>query len=183
MKREGSWLQTYSGRMFWPLGPRPEDVHIEDIAHALSHLCRFGGHATEFYSVAQHSILVSRLVPYEYALAGLLHDAAEAYVGDMVRPLKEAGVLHEYRRIEERVSRAIAERFGLPWDGLGMILGAHVKHADNVALATEVRDVMGGQRIDSWESLPAPLYERLRPYGTETAKRAFLSRFNQLWRE
>lgn len=179
-ERNGDWMQTYTGRQFWPLDPRPEDVHIEDIAHALAMLCRFGGHATAFYSVAQHSVLVSRIVSQEYALVGLLHDAAEAYIGDMIRPLKHGTKMYEYRRAEERVSGAIAERYDLPWDGLGMILGAAVTAADNVALATEARDVMGGQRAAPWGLRESPLHERIRPYGPETAERAFLARFKQL---
>ena len=180
-ERNGDWMQTYTGRQFWPLDPRPEDVHIEDIAHALAMLCRFGGHATAFYSVAQHSVLVSRIVSQEYALIGLLHDAAEAYIGDMVRPLKHANQMHEYRRAEERISRAIAERYGLPWDGLGMILGTEVKAADDLALATEARDVMDGQRAGPWRPLPEPMHERIRPWGYETAERAFILRFSTLW--
>ena len=78
-ERIGSWLQTYTGKKFYPFDPREEEVDILDIAHALSQLCRFGGHTKEFYSVAEHCVLVSMCCPSEVKLLGLLHDAAEAY--------------------------------------------------------------------------------------------------------
>ncbi len=81
--RRGDWIQVRSGRKFHPLDPRPEDVDINDIAHALSNLCRFTGHCTDFYSVAQHSVIASQIVPPASALAALLHDASEAYMGDI----------------------------------------------------------------------------------------------------
>lgn len=86
--RRGEWILTFSGERFYPFSPAPEEVKTKDIAHALANICRFNGHTRGFYSVAAHSVHVSRLVPPEFALEALLHDAAEAYVGDMVRPLK-----------------------------------------------------------------------------------------------
>ena len=85
MKRKGDWMQTHSGIQFWPLDPRPEDILIEDIAHALSNQCRFAGHCCFHYSVAQHSVLVSENVPAQDAMWGLLHDAGEAYLVDLPR--------------------------------------------------------------------------------------------------
>src|SRR4051812_20612492 len=84
----GDWMQTYTGRAFWPLDAQPEDVDPLDIAAALSMLCRYGGHVSRFYSVAEHCLLMSEAVAPEHALWALLHDATEAYMGDMVRPLK-----------------------------------------------------------------------------------------------
>ena len=81
--RIGDWMQTYTGERFWPLDPRIEDIHIRDISMALGKLCRYGGHTIFFYSVAEHSVLVSEYVPEEYALWGLLHDASEAYLSDI----------------------------------------------------------------------------------------------------
>ena len=66
--RKGDWMQTYTGRQFWPIDPRANEVHIEDIAHALSMMCRYNGHCRTFYSVAEHSVLVSQHVPPEHAL-------------------------------------------------------------------------------------------------------------------
>lgn len=134
----GDWFVTSSGRQFWPLDPRPEHVDFGDIAHALSHVCRYGGHCLHFYSVAQHSVHVSRLVPGHLARHALMHDAAEAYVGDVVRPLKRS--LTDYAAIEERVAAAIAERFHLR--ELSLSDQAIIKHADNVALVTERRDLV-----------------------------------------
>ncbi len=109
--RRGDWIQTYTGRAFWPLDSLPEDVCIEDIAHALAHQCRYGGHTSRFYSVAEHSVLVSLAVPPGDALWGLLHDAAEAYCVDIPAPLKR--YLPEYRDVENRVLAAVCQQFGL----------------------------------------------------------------------
>src|SRR5271165_7548492 len=86
--RKGDWIQTYTGRVMYPLDPRPEEINIIDIAHALSNLCRFTGHVRTFYSVAEHSVRVSQHCDPKDALWGLLHDASEAYLADMSRPMK-----------------------------------------------------------------------------------------------
>jgi len=108
---KGDYLTTITGRKFWPLDPSVNDIDINDIAWALSRICRYGGHTCIHYSVATHCIAVSYLVPEEYALWALLHDASEAYVGDMVRPLKH--MMPEYMAVEEKVVSTIAEAFGL----------------------------------------------------------------------
>src|SRR5690349_19702773 len=108
----GSWMQTFTGRRFYPLDPKVEDIDPTDIAHALSLICRYGGHVTRFYSVAEHCVLLSHAVSPENALWALLHDATEAYVGDMVRPLKQH--MPAYRDVEDRLMLVIADRFGLP---------------------------------------------------------------------
>jgi hypothetical protein len=112
--RKGGWIQTYTGLQFWPLDPDPDDICIEDIAHALSMKCRYGGHCMKFYSVAEHSILVSRNC-YKHRLEALLHDAAEAYLCDLPSPVKPHIV--GFKGIETAVEEAIATRFGLsyPW--------------------------------------------------------------------
>ena len=140
-----TWILTRSGRKFDLVRPTAAMVDPADIAHSLSMQCRFNGHTNQFYSVAQHCLLVADLVPVEHQLAALLHDATEAYVGDMVRPLKEGmrhyaeayGARCPYEEAEERVWHAICARFSLDHD-----LPASVKHADLVALATEKRDLM-----------------------------------------
>src|ERR1035437_1784040 len=107
----GDWMQVYSGARFYPLDPRPDEIDAADIAHALSLLCRYGGHVDRFYSVAEHCVLMSRAVAPENALAALLHDATEAYVVDVPRPLKRC--LRDYAPIEAAVWRAIASRFSV----------------------------------------------------------------------
>ena len=111
-----STITTWSGRKFSFLNPEPTDIVIEDIAHALSLQCRFNGHSTEFYSVAEHSVGVCRLVESmgegrNIVLTALLHDAAEAYLGDVVSPLKHR--LPDYRKFENVIEAAIAQRFSL----------------------------------------------------------------------
>lgn len=140
-----SWILTRSGRKFDLANPTADMIDTADLAHSLSMQCRFNGHTTSFYSVAQHCLLVAELVPEEHKLAALLHDATEAYVGDLVRPLKEGmrdfaercSVLDLYAYTEHRVWQAICQRFDLDPQ-----LPACVKHADLVALATEKRDLM-----------------------------------------
>jgi len=108
-------IETYSGKWFDILDPQPDQIDIESIAHALSMLCRFTGHVKHFYSVGQHSWLGSYIVPENYALEFLLHDSAEAFLGDMNRPLKhltEAGPA--YREIEYKIMAVIRQKFGLP---------------------------------------------------------------------
>lgn len=105
------WIQTHSGVAFDLLDPQPDMVRLRDIAHALSHLCRYTGHSRYFYSVAEHSVECARRAPPALVAEALMHDATEAYVGDVASPLK--ALLPEYRAIESRVRGAIAARFGL----------------------------------------------------------------------
>ena len=128
-------MTTFSGLRFNHLEPRPEMISAEDIAHALSMLCHWGGHCREFFSVAQHCILVSHLAPPELQRWGLLHDAAEAYCGDMIRPMKV--ISPEYRATEKRVLACIARKFQLPWPE-----PPELKPYDNKALAMEARQFM-----------------------------------------
>jgi len=110
LDRIGGWSQSAGGRPFWACDPRPEDVHLDDIVHALSHLCRYGGHCRKFYSVLEHSVLVSMVVPTEHARDALGHDFTEAYVVDVPRPLKRA--LKDYAAIEWRNWVAICSALG-----------------------------------------------------------------------
>lgn len=107
------WIQTASGRAFYPLRPRPADVCLSDIAHGLSNLCRYGGQCKRFYSVAEHSVLLSYAVPPALARWALMHDASEAYLIDIPRPLKP--FLPQYREAERVLMECIAARYGLEW--------------------------------------------------------------------
>jgi len=110
---DGDWIQTYTGRIFYPFDPKPEDIDIEDIAHALSFTCRFGGHSKQYYSVAQHCVHVSMHSSKEHALWGLLHDADETYLTDVPKPIKPG--LVGFKAIQESILKAVAERFDLCW--------------------------------------------------------------------
>ena len=116
-ERIGDWIQTYTGRQFWPLDPRVDEIHIEDIAHSLSMRCCYGGHLTDFYSVAEHSVLVSLHVPQEFALWGLLHDAAEA-------PHRHLPPVLLRRREELPVAHRVAE------GGIGDVVGREGEGVD-----------------------------------------------------
>lgn len=160
-------IGTFGGGAFDLCAPRHDQVNILTIAHGLSNLCRFTGQTCEFYSVAQHSVMVSHLVPREHALAGLLHDAAEAYVGDVSSPLK--ALLPDYRAIEREVERAVLRHFGLE-----PTLPPCVKLADMVALRTEQRDLMG---VYTTADGIGPLADRISPLPPREARRVFLARF------
>lgn len=170
-----SWLQTTTGRAFDLLDPRPEDVDIIDIAWSLGRQCRYLGHTHVAYSVAQHSVLVSEALPPELRLLGLMHDAAEAYVGDMPKPLK--ALLPEFSVIEDRIWRAIAERFDLP-----AVIPAEVKRVDTRILADEHLWLMGPSPRDWCPPEPA-LGIRIDPWGPDHAARVFQQRFDDLWLE
>ena len=125
-----SWIQTFLGRRVNLTAPRADEISILDVAHHLSRLCRFTGATKRYYSVAEHCIHVSRLVPPEHAFWGLLHDASEAYLGDMATPLKR--LLPAYREIEHRFMRVICDRFELAHEEPPI-----VKLADRALLAAE----------------------------------------------
>lgn len=169
------WIQTYTGKQFWPLEPRIEDIDIRDIAHALSNLCRFAGHVEQFYSVAQHSVLVSHIVPPQHALRGLLHDASEAYLIDLPRPIKHAAVMGAYRAAEAHLQGMIYERFGLkPEDP------ESVKSADNRIFKAERRDLLKASRAD-WQDFDVAAVEtKITPWTPLLAETLFKQRFNEL---
>jgi uncharacterized protein len=177
--RIGDWMQTYTGQAFWPLDPRIEEIDPLDIAHALSMICRYGGHTRRFYSVAEHCVLISEWVETETgsredALAALLHDAAEAYVGDMIRPLKYQ--LSRYQDIERRILSLILARFGL-----GPRVPKIVKEADNRILLTE-RQVVMQPPPRTWGSVEGldPLPVRLHLWGPMEATGAYYERLMAL---
>lgn len=165
-----------SGEYFDFIHPELSKFTIVDIAHGLSNLCRFNGQCNQFYSVAQHSTHASFLVPSEDALAALLHDAAEAFIGDITRPLKQ--LLPEYKVIEQRVESAIFKQFGI---GVDHSLPLSVKHADLVMLATEQRDLMPAHS-DKWALIEniEPLKETIIPLDPEVAYVKFLKRYTKL---
>lgn len=176
------WIQTYTGKAFWPLEPKLEDIDIEDIAHALSNICRFTGHCDQFYSVTEHSVRLSEILCHGgldgQALEGLLHDASEAYLGDVARPLK--GLMGQYGEMEQRVQAAIADKFSLPRRVCEL-----VKSTDVVMLAWAARDLMDQRRWHEWDWAGMGYPEgprgiglrRIQPMEPRVAKSVFLEKF------
>lgn len=173
----GPYIQAKSCK-FYPFDPKPEEIFIEDIAHALSNICRYNGHTKEFYSVAQHSVLVSKYCKPEHALHGLLHDAAEAYVGDMVRPIKNMNNMSFFRETEDRICETIFNKFHLTYP-----YPEDIKLADDMVLAIETRCVL--DNIPDWAYTfymqPPDNYQIIYPIGPRIAKRKFLDRWGELW--
>ena len=172
-ERRGDWMLTASGRQYWPLDPRAEDVNLGDVATALAKECRFGGHCAGHYSVAEHSVLVSHIVPPEYALQGLLHDAAEAYCKDIPKPLK-VGLGLAYADIEELNWLAICDALGVSPD-----LHPSVKQADLEVLAAEREQLMPASG-PAWSLGVAPAKVRIVGYEWREARGIFLLRFREL---
>jgi hypothetical protein len=178
-----TWMQTYSGQAFDFTDINPEAISLQDIAHSLSLQCRFNGHVLAMYTVAQHSVLVSRIVPPEAQPWGLLHDAAEAYVCDLPRPVKEflrkdsTAYTSSYDVLEGAIAVAIRQKFvsiNLDHD-----IKMAVHHADNVLLATEKRDLMAPCPRD-WGPLPEPMKQTIVPWSPDLAREKFLERAEEL---
>lgn len=171
-KRKGDWMQTRSGRQFWPLDPRPEEIHIEDIAGALSKLCRYGGQSLRFYSVAEHCVHVANAAPVGRKLEALLHDASEAYLSDVIRPIKSH--LSNYLEIEAGLERAIAQRFGLahPWSD-------QVKRLDTAILADERDQVMAPPPVAWPQTTEPPLGVTLHCWSPGWAEKEFMAAFGE----
>ena len=173
-------IGLYSGGTFDILNPRPEDVRIEDIAHALSNQCRFTGHTRSFYSVAQHSVLASLHVgPSSDSLWSLLHDSSEAYTGDLNRPMKHSPEMSRFRTAEKAIMGAICAYFGLdPKEP------ASVKAIDRRLVVTEARDLLPGGPTSKrgWDIFNdvVPLPFTIKPWGPVVAERKFLERFEEL---
>jgi hypothetical protein len=171
----GPRIMLRSGGWFDFLDPWNSPFTIEDIAHGLAHVCRYAGQCSGFYSVAEHSLLVADVVD-DYPLEALLHDAAEAFMGDITRPLKQ--LLPEYKRVEANVEGAILERLGLSTP-----IPKAVKDADLRVLAAEQLQIMPKGTAD-WAHeqgvVPAPVVVRLLP--PEAAFHEFMERYHALSR-
>lgn len=171
--RIGDWSQCWSGKRFYPLDPRPEDVTLFDIAQSLATISRYNGHCG-FYSVAEHSVLVSRMVPPEDALHGLLHDASEAYTGDLTRPMKRNLKGSSFFEIEEQISKLIYRKAGISEE-----LPESVKLADSQICIIEREDLH--PRADEWDlPYPRPDDVEIRQMPPEVARTAFIERFIDL---
>lgn len=189
-KSKGNWIQTYTGKHFYPLNPKSEDICIEDIAHSLSQICRYNGHTNQFYSVAKHSILLSYLaedygIDSEGQLYYLMHDAHEAYVGDMTMPMKYnlriLGLYKVYNKIVKKIDKVIFKKFNIKVE--------YDLSLDSRIVLNEKIIYMGFPNIDDKEEKLKnkklffnkrclDLVEKI--YVNENIKNIFIERFNYL---
>lgn len=172
-------IQTVSGVWVSPKSASENDIQIKDIAHALSLICRFNGHCREFYSVAQHSVIVSEILEHqryspEIVLAGLMHDAHEAYLGDMPSPLKK--IFKDYGPISEELQKTIEKKYAIP---MNENVSKLVKNADFACFHAEVRDLMPSNGWN-WPPDVFKWEKSIIPCAPEKAKAMFIERFNFL---
>lgn len=167
-----NFIVTNSGKRFYYENIVPDNIDIKDIAHALSNICRYGGHIKKFYSVAQHSVIVSELVPQEYKLAALLHDASEAYLNDIVSPAKR--MLGDYIKLEKSITSIIDDKFNI---------NTHndvIKIADLKALYAEAMEFYGS--VDGWNIDDFHHEQKIDPLPPLESKQLFLERYYELER-
>ena len=166
-------MQTYTGKLVDLANFTEEDVRLRDIIHSLSMINRFTGHTTVPYTVAQHSVVVSKLVPPEDSMWGLLHDASEAYLGDIATPLKS--FLPDYMQLERHVQRTIAKKFGLKWP-----MPESVKVADRRALIHEKTKLLSVQH--DWGITAEPICASIVLMDWRQAEELFANRYKELAR-
>ena len=176
--RTGDFIITYKQIEFWPLDPREEEVDIEDIGHALGMLCRYNGHVKKFYSIGEHSVRASYIVPIEIALPTLLHDGEETFLSDIPSPTKI--FMPQYKVWGNNLQSVIYKKYGLPEEEYKA-----VKEADRIMLLTEMRDLIPGGIRKHWKIATSniiPLDKRIkRTMSPRIAERLFLARFNELY--
>ena len=175
-------IVTFTGRVVCPMNPDPKSINIKDIAHALANTCRYSGHCSRYYSVAEHCVNVSLVVPEELALAGLLHDSAEAYLTDIPRPIKP--LLAGYRQAEDALLSAIFKGLGTR---LTLPLDKAIKEADNILLAVEQFElipntkywpyIMTAEEVGQWQ---AANWECTFGMSPDEAEEAFLAAWDVL---
>lgn len=174
------WIETYTGKKFWFDNPTVDMIDIVDIAHSLAMQCRYSGHCLKFYSVAEHScILHDYYLAFkgftqdsnERALELLLHDASEAYLTDVPRPIKP--YIPEYVTMEKKIEKAIAQKFGTQYPH-----APEVKELDTRILLDEKTQNMP-ESINDWNIQFPPLDVQLRFWNPTRAESEFLGRFNQ----
>jgi hypothetical protein len=180
----GAYMHTFTGRKYYPFDPRAEDVDIRHIAHSLATRCRYNGACKGFYSVAEHSCYVAAHGPAETALERLLHDGAEGYVSDLIRPLKyDPAFRAPFKKVEDLNERVVAERFGLVYP-----FPKDVKVADEAVTAAEVEQIIILDPNDEWESgkchddsVVAKV--KIEGWDWRKAENIFLDLFWELWWE
>jgi 5'-deoxynucleotidase YfbR-like HD superfamily hydrolase len=195
--RRGDWICTFTGQKVWPFDPRPEEIKLEDIAHSLAMQCRWTGHTTEFYSVAQHACMVASLVERvcpAYALAALHHDSPEAYFHDTARPTKQfllvrataipieqEGVLKTLAQAEDILSDVIRFALGISKSHAEPEELAVIKAADNAALKIESEHLMPFLAGNNYLStITAPYWQWEKGWAPEYAKMNFLTMHSAL---
>jgi hypothetical protein len=177
---DNRWLRTFTGLRVDYDDPDPASINIDDIAHSLANTCRYNGHTLEFYSVAQHScvvmdILARQKLPNDALFCGLMHDAHEAYVGDLISPLKRMPELEEgFRILDKRFMDVVDNVFDIPWN---IDIKGLVKTADEIALATEMRDLTSR---NDYQGSYMPATFKIEPCSREKAKLMFQTRFVEL---
>lgn len=171
-----NWQHTYTGRAFWPLTPRIEDFDIRDIARHLACKCRYGGATSEFYSVAQHSVLVSHYVPEDCRQWGLMHDVGEAYLPDVQRPIKK--YLQGFLEIEKKIQQKAGE-----WLGIGWPIPAGVEQIDDAIITAEQAALFGPPPLAWPEVIPGREVNIVigQPLLPDQAEELFLCRFAELF--
>jgi len=183
MSVNDAWIQSFTGLKVTPLNLQPEQIRIEDIAHSLSMQCRFAGHCRDFYSVGEHSVRLAAQLQREGCSAkeclwGLLHDASEAYLTDLVRPLKNGSDIGPiYRNIEARAMATICQKFSLAPEQPECVTVADMR-----MLMTEKRDLLAPQP-DVWTAelhgSGEPYPWKIDPWGRRMVEMSFLERFHR----
>lgn len=175
--RTGDWITTHTGISFYPHDPRADEIVLDDIAHALAHQCRYAGHSSRFYSVAEHCVMCARVAAPEFAFTALMHDAAEAYLPDIPRPIKR--MLPDYKDMERKIELVLKDRFDFTYP-----FPAAVHEIDNRMLCTEGAIFFAGAPEKWWitSHYAVPVYPDidLECWTPERAKREFLAMFEKI---